>query len=363
MKKEPLAALAWKKRKLVLLDQTALPGRICYRECDSAAAVAGAIERMIVRGAPAIGISAAFGLVLAVREAADRGAEPAELLQPMERAAALLLRSRPTAVNLAWAVKRIEDRLAAILAEGKVKTANAAVRGLEAEALAILREDAAINRRIGDYGAELVPPNASILTHCNAGALATGGYGTALGVIRSAWNQGKNPFVYAGETRPLLQGARLTTLELHREGIPVTLVTDNSTGHLMARGRVDMVIVGADRIAANGDTANKIGTYNLAVQAWYHNLPFYIAAPLSTVDRDTVSGQEIVIEERSPSEVTSYGGYRVVPEGVPVLNPAFDVTPAALIRAIITEKGIVSRPDREKITALFHRYESIDELS
>lgn len=353
MKKKPLVALAWREGKLVLLDQTALPGRIDYRECRTAAEVADAIGNMVVRGAPAIGISAAFGLVLAAREAAARAAGLAELSRAVEDAAALLLCSRPTAVNLAWAVKRIEKRLAAFPATDKTKTATAAAQALETEARAILQEDIAINRLIGDYGAGLVPVKASILTHCNAGALATGGYGTALGVIRSAYNTGKNPVVYAGETRPFLQGARLTTLELQQEGIPVTLVTDNSTGHLMARGKVDLVVVGADRIAANGDTANKIGTYPLAVLARAHALPFYIAAPLSTIDRDTLSGKEIVIEERPPAEVTCFGGCRIAPEEVPALNPAFDITPANLITAIITEKGIVHRPNREKITALF----------
>ena len=354
MKKKPLAALSWEEGKLTLLDQTVLPGRICYREYDSAAAVAGAIRAMIVRGAPAIGICAAFGLVLAAREAAAKGNGRAELAHSVGLAAAELRRSRPTAVNLSWALERMTGRLTAFLAVNKANTTAEAAEALEEEARAIYREDIETNRQIGAYGAALLPRNASILTHCNAGSLATGGYGTALGVIRSAHEGGKKPFVYAAETRPVLQGARLTTLELQREGIPVTLVTDNSTGHLMSRGMIDLVVVGADRIAANGDSANKIGTYTLAVLAQHHCIPFYIAAPRSTIDRGISSGREIVIEERSPTEVTCFAGSAVAPEGVPALNPAFDVTPAGLITAIITEKGIVHRPDCGKMEALFH---------
>lgn len=361
MKGDLLAAVSWEEGKLVLLDQTVLPCRVAYRECRTAAAVAGAIRDMVVRGAPAIGISAAFGMALAAREAAAQGTFPAELIKTVGEAAAMLRRSRPTAVNLAWAVERMEARLDAFLAgrrddqtdAGAMEATGEAAAVLEEEARAILEEDVQINRRIGDFGAGLVPPGASILTHCNAGALATGGYGTALGVIRSAHYGGKNPAVFAGETRPFLQGARLTALELAREEIPVTLVTDNSTGHLMALGQVDLVVVGADRIAANGDTANKIGTYTLAVLARHHGIPFYIAAPLSTIDRSIPSGSRIVIEERSPLEVTCFDGRPVAPEGVPALNPAFDVTPAGLITAIITEKGVVHRPDGEKIAALF----------
>jgi methylthioribose-1-phosphate isomerase len=301
-----------------LLDQRLLPDKTAYVACRSAEDVAQAIREMVVRGAPAIGCAAAFGAVL------GKGSK---------RSYEILAKSRPTAVNLFWALERMKK-----------------AKDLEAEAIAIYEEDLAANRAMGKLGAELISESARVMTHCNTGALATAGYGTALGVIRAA--KGKNISVIANETRPYLQGARLTAWELVQEGIPCTLITDSMAGHLMSRGEVDVVIVGADRIAANGDVANKIGTYPLAVLAKRHGIPFYVAAPLSTFDPKIPDGSQIPIEERPASEVTGYRGTRWAPEGVSVRNPAFDVTPAELVTAIISEKGIASPPYRESIAAL-----------
>jgi methylthioribose-1-phosphate isomerase len=307
--------IRWTGAALELLDQRLLPAETAYVVCRSAAEVAQAIRDMVVRGAPAIGCAAAFGVVL------GRGTPDS-----YERLAA----SRPTAVNLFWALQRMKR-----------------AKDLEAEALAIFAEDIAANRAIGRHGAALIPPRARILTYCNTGALATAGYGTALGVVRSARDKGVS--VIACETRPYLQGARLTAWECVQEGIPCTLITDNMAGHLMSRGEADAVLVGADRIAANGDVANKIGTYMLAVLAQRHGLPFYVAAPLSTFDFDAFDGGAIRIEERDPAEVTGYRGVRWAPEGVGVRNPAFDITPAALVSAIICETGVIRRPGRERL--------------
>ncbi len=325
--------LRWREGRLELLDQRLLPERIEYVVCHDAAEVAQAIRDMVVRGAPAIGCAAAFGLAL---EAARGGS--------LDAAFDILARSRPTAVNLFWALDRMRAALDARGAEG-----------LEAAALAIHREDLAVNRAIGKYGAELIADGARIMTHCNAGALATAGHGTALGVIRSARDAGKHVSVIANETRPYLQGARLTAWEMVQEHIPVTLVTDNMAGHLMSRGEVDLVIVGADRIAANGDVANKIGTYTLAVLAKRHALPFYVAAPLSTFDISLADGKAIPIEERGADEVTGYRSMRWAPQGVQVRNPAFDVTPAELVTGIVCEYGVVLEPDRKKIAQLFKK--------
>jgi len=311
--------IRWKGDRLELLDQRMLPDKTTYLTCRTAAQVADAIRDMVVRGAPAIGCAAAFGVVL--------GASSSEAFQ-------LLAASRPTAVNLFWALERMKR-----------------AKDAEAEAIAILEEDLAANHAMGKHGAALFAPGARIMTYCNTGALATSGHGTALGVIRSAFESKKNISVIACETRPYLQGARLTAWECVQEGIPCTLVTDNMAGHLMARGEVDAVIVGADRIAANGDTANKIGTYMVAVLAQRHNLPFYVAAPLSTFDPDIADGSAIVIEERPAQEVTGYRGVRWAPEGVAVRNPSFDVTPAELISGIICEKGVILAPSRERIAA------------
>ncbi len=317
-------AVRWKGDRLELLDQRRLPEETVYVTCRTAAETADAIRDMVVRGAPAIGCAAAFGLVLD----AKRGANLSE-------AQARLAASRPTAVNLFWALDRMR---------GKADP--------EAEALAIFAEDLAACRAMGDFGAALIPDRARIMTHCNAGALATAGHGTALGVIRSARDQGKSISVIANETRPYLQGARLTAWEMVQEKIPVTLITDNMAGHLMSRGEVDLVVVGADRIAANGDAANKIGTYTLAVLAQRHGLPFYVAAPISTFDPSIADGSQIPIEERPPGEVTGYRTLRWAPPGVAVRNPAFDVTPAGLITAIITERGVMARPDPARIRAI-----------
>jgi methylthioribose-1-phosphate isomerase len=310
--------IRWKGDRLELLDQRALPEKSVYVTCRSAEEVAQAIRDMVVRGAPAIGCAAAFGFVL------GRGSQEAY---------DILAGSRPTAVNLVWALERMTK-----------------AQDLEAEARAIYEEDLAANRALGRLGAQLIPERARIMTHCNTGALATAGYGTALGVIRAS--KSKNISVIANETRPYLQGARLTAWELVQEGIPCTLITDSMAGHLMSRGEVDVVVVGADRIAANGDVANKIGTYALAVLADRHGIPFYVAAPLSTFDPKIPDGSRIPIEERPAAEVTGYRGTRWAPEGVSVRNPAFDVTPAELITGIICEKGIASPPYRESIAAL-----------
>ena len=310
-------ALRWTGDALEVLDQRLLPERIVYLRCRTAAEVAAAIRDMAVRGAPAIGCAAAFGIAL----------------EPKESSYDILAKSRPTAVNLVWALERMR---------------RAADKRAEAEA--IFSEDLAVNLEIGAHGAKLIPQGARILTYCNTGALATAGHGTALGVIRSARDKGVS--VIACETRPYLQGARLTAWECMQEGIPCTLITDNMAGHLMSRKEIDLVIVGADRIAANGDTANKIGTYTLAVLARRHALPFYVAAPLSTFDYSIADGSLIPIEERPASEVTGYRGQRWAPEGVVVRNPAFDVTPAELITAIICERGVVQAPTRERLQPL-----------
>jgi methylthioribose-1-phosphate isomerase len=311
--------IRWKGDRLELLDQRLLPGKKKYVSCRTAQQVARAIRDMVVRGAPAIGCAAAFGVVLS---------------QGRAKAFDVLANSRPTAVNLFWALERM-------------KKASAAKRDLEAEALAIFHEDLKANHTLGRLGAELVPEHARIMTHCNTGALATAGYGTALGVIRASKNKGVS--VIANETRPYLQGARLTAWECVQERIPCTLITDSMAGHMMARGEVDLVIVGADRIAANGDVANKIGTYTLAVLASRHGIPFYVAAPLSTFDASLPDGSRIPIEERPADEVVGYRRERWAPRGVAVRNPAFDVTPAELVTGIICERGVILAPTREKI--------------
>jgi methylthioribose-1-phosphate isomerase len=312
-----IEALRWTGSALEVLDQRLLPDKVEYLTCTTAAEVATAIRDMAVRGAPAIGCAAAFGIALDASEAS----------------CGILAKSRPTAVNLFWALERMRG-----------------AADKRAEAQAIFAEDVAINVAIGENGAKLVPQGARVLTYCNTGALATAGHGTALGVVRSA--RDKDISVIACETRPYLQGARLTAWECMQEGIPCTLVTDNMAGHLMSRGEADLVIVGADRIAANGDTANKIGTYTLAVLARRHGLPFYVAAPLSTFDAKMPDGAQIPIEERGAEEVTGYRGIRWAPRGVAVRNPAFDVTPAELITAIICEKGVVRAPTRERLQLL-----------
>ncbi len=318
---------------VVLLDQRQLPSAETYLSYRDADGVAAAIRDMVVRGAPAIGIAAAMGMAVAARRAPD---DPVAFRTALARAADTLIAARPTAVNLAWAVERIRTLLDTLRDHPVPDVRDALAR----EARRILDEDVAMNRAIGAHGGALIPDGATVMTHCNAGALATGGYGTALGVIRGARDAGRSLKVVACETRPYLQGARLTAWELVRDGFDVTLITDNAAGHLMARGRIDAIVVGADRITANGDTANKIGTYTHAVLANRHGIPFYVAAPSSTLDPTLPDGSHIPIEERSADEVLMLGGSRIAAEGVGVLNPSFDVTPWPLITAIITERGV-----------------------
>ncbi len=321
----------WDGDALVLIDQTQLPHRYVEVRYTSWQEVAEAIRQMVVRGAPAIGAAAACGLALAALQVRDESMR--SFRAEWASAAEALARTRPTAVNLFWAIDRMKRVLETC------RTPDEARRRLRAESEAILEEDVQANRAIGRHGQMLIPDGARILTHCNAGALATAGYGTALGVIRAAVEAGKRVRVYADETRPRLQGMQLTAWELVQEGIPVTVITDNMAGMLMCRGEIDAVVVGADRIAANGDVANKVGTYSVAVLARYHAIPFYVAAPISTIDLSVADGSGIPIEERAPEEVTHVGGARIAPEGVQVINPAFDVTPAELVSAIITEVG------------------------
>jgi methylthioribose-1-phosphate isomerase len=340
-----IPTVSWQDGAVVMIDQRRLPTEEVYLRCRDHREVAEAIRGMAIRGAPAIGVAAALGIALGVRNSATSG--PA-LRAEFDGICGAFAATRPTAVNLFWAIERMRRRFEEVEAGGPGAIGDALLR----EALAIETEDLAACERMGELGAELIPSGARLLTHCNAGALATAGYGTALGVIRSAARQGKVRNVYADETRPYLQGARLTAWELSRDGIATTLIADNMAGHLMARGEVDAVIVGADRIAANGDVANKIGTYTLAVLAKENGLPFYVAAPLSTVDLATASGETIPIEERAPEEVTHHGGRRLAPEGIAVRNPAFDVTPHRYVTAIVTEGGVARAPYAESLMAL-----------
>ena len=335
-----IAPVRWETDRLILVDQTVLPEREIERDYRSWQEVGAAIRTLVVRGAPAIGVAAAFGVVLAAR--ASHAATFDGLLADLETAIKGLAATRPTAVNLFWALDRMRQAAVA----SRALPLDAMRARLLAEAQAIRDEDIAANRAMGAHGAALVPPNARILTHCNAGALATAGYGTALGVVRAAHAQGKVALVWVDETRPVMQGSRLTAWECVREGIPHRLIADVAAASVMARGEVDLVVTGADRIAANGDTANKIGTYSLAVLAAHHRVPFYIAAPFSTIDPSIASGAQIPIEERDASEVRRVGGQQTAPSDSPVFNPAFDVTPAGLIAAIVTERGVVRPPYR-----------------
>jgi len=337
--RQPFSPVFWKEGKIRLLDQNRLPAEEVWLDIERAEDLARAIRELEVRGAPAIGVAAALGLALAAWN--YRGKDPAGLRQEVERAARLLAATRPTAVNLFWAIERMRRRLAAISAENTEELKQA----LLDEAQKIRQEDIDCCLAIGRHGAQLLPERATVLTHCNAGALATAGYGTALGVIRAALAMGKKIAVIADETRPLLQGARLTVWELMREGIEVKLICDNMAGAIMQAGKIDACVVGADRIAANGDTANKIGTYTVAVLARHNRLPFYVAAPTSTIDLSLADGSAIPIEERSAREVCGFGPVVTAPAGIEVFNPAFDVTPAGLITAIITEQGVARGPD------------------
>ena len=373
-----IETLRWVNNKLEMIDQRILPAAFEYLAYDSAASVADGIRSMVVRGAPAIGVAAAYGVAL---EALRLSSEPfpipplapplkaggyvaAAISAPpfqgegwggdgfnagMEAGFTVLAQSRPTAVNLFWGLQRMRGVWESVQGQS-----NAAVaQRLLAEAHEILAEDIRINRAMGAFGAELLTDGARVLTHCNAGALATAGWGTALGVFRSAVEAGKKISVIADETRPFLQGARLTAWEMVQENIPVTLITDNMAGFMMSRGEIDAVVVGTDRVASNGDVANKIGTYMVAVLAHRHNIPFYVACPLSTIDMSIASGVDIPIEERSADEVKGFRDYHWAAEGVSIRNPSFDVTPAELVTALITEKGVVRQPDRDKLRALF----------
>lgn len=338
--------IGWEDGKLVLVDQTQLPHRREYIFCTTYREVGEAIKGMKIRGAPAIGVAAAFGFLLGAREYVDL---PQKLFHKrLDEVAATLAATRPTAVNLFWALERMRKVVAEYVGEDPYIIS----QELEKAALKLAAADRENNRLIGKFGLQLVCPNACILTHCNAGALATAGYGTALGVIRAAQKVGKLQRVYVDETRPLLQGARLTAYELVEEGIPTTLITDNAAGYILQQGMVDLIIVGADRIAANGDVANKIGTYSLAVLAQANQVPFYVAAPASTFDFQLTTGAQIPIEEREPQEVTHFAGQSIAPPGVKVLNPAFDVTPAKYITSIITEMGLIKPPFRAGIEEL-----------
>ncbi len=342
-----MKSVEWKGKALWLIDQTLLPAELKVVSCHTYQEVAESIKNMKVRGAPAIGVAAAYGLALAAIDFA--GTETGKMIEELSKAKEVLAQTRPTAVNLFWALERMERAWQ----EHRDKDVETLKAVLEKEARAIDEEDQAMNRRIGAFGQELIPAKATILTHCNAGALATAGYGTALGVIRAAREAGKYVQVYAGETRPLLQGARLTAWELMQDNIPVTLISDSMAGYLMHQGKIDLVIVGADRITANGDVANKIGTYGLAVLAHYHKIPLYVAAPLSTIDMSLQAGDQIPIEERHHDELRRLGSLQLAPQDVKVYNPAFDVTPAFLITALITDRGIVKPPYEENLAVLF----------
>lgn len=343
--KSKIRTIEWIDTFSRMVDQTLFPYEFKYIDIKTGEDMFAAIKTMIVRGAPAIGIAGAHGVVLYAQELEKEGFARDEFVKELLKKADYMATSRPTAVNLMWAVEKQKE---------VIKNSKSDIKGIVAElkqnAIRLENEDIEINKKIGDYGAEVVPKGATILTHCNAGALATAGYGTALGVVRSAFAKDPTIKVFADETRPRQQGARITTLELTMDGIPTTLITDGMCSYFMKKGMIDMVVVGADRIASNGDTANKIGTYTVAIAAKYHNIPFYIAAPLSTIDTSIKTGDEIPIEERSHDEVTHINGKAICAEGVNIINPGFDVTPHELITGIITENGIL-RPDYQESIA------------
>jgi methylthioribose-1-phosphate isomerase len=345
-----LPTIEWKDDAVVMIDQRKLPGVEIYVTCKTAKDVAKAIKTMVIRGAPAIGVAAAMGIALGMRGSGATGTK--QFTTEFQRVCDLMAATRPTAVNLFWAIERMKKTFADAAQRG-FSVEELKVR-LEGEARAIHDEDVQSCRTMGAHGASLVPETARILTHCNAGALATAGYGTALGVIRAAAEQGKRIAVLADETRPFLQGARLTAWELVKDGIDTTVITDNMAGAMMRLHEVDLVVVGADRIAANGDVANKIGTYGVAVLAREHGIPFYVAAPLSTIDLATPDGSRIPIEERNEREVTHVGASRLTPQGARIRNPAFDVTPSKYVTAIITERGIARAPYDESLAQLVH---------
>src|SRR5438105_214792 len=341
-----IQTLEWTDSGVRFLDQTKLPTEETYVTCTTYQQVADAIRNMVVRGAPAIGVAAAMGIALGVQN--SKAENVGELKKEFDQICEAIRQTRPTAVNLFWAIRRMSENFEHL----RVRPIPQIKRALIEEAQRMHAEDIAANKAMGRHGATLMPATGGVLTHCNAGALATCGYGTALGVIRAAVEQGKTIQVYADETRPFLQGSRLTAWELMKDGIPTTVISDNMAGAMMKQGKIGAIVVGADRIAANGDVANKIGTYTVAVLAKEHGIPFYVAAPFSTVDLDTPDGSSIPIEQRNPREVTHMAGKQMVPDGIGVENPAFDVTPAKYVSAIVTEKGIARPPDGESLRKL-----------
>jgi len=341
-----IQTLEWTDSGVRFIDQTKLPTEERYVTCKTCEQVADVIRNMVVRGAPAIGVAAAMGIALGVSN--SRAETVGELKQDFDQCCELVRKTRPTAVNLFWAIRRMQDKFESLRIRPLPKIRQALIE----EAQRMHAEDIAANQAMGRLGATLMPASGGVLTHCNAGALATCGYGTALGVIRAAVEQGKKIHVYADETRPFLQGSRLTAWELMKDGIPTTVISDNMAGAMMKAGKIGAIVVGADRIAANGDVANKIGTYTVAVLAKEHNVPFYVAAPFSTIDLETADGSKIPIEQRSPTEVTHIAGRQMTPEGVQIENPAFDVTPAKYVTAIVTERGIARAPYGESLARL-----------
>jgi methylthioribose-1-phosphate isomerase len=341
-----IQTLEWTESGVVFIDQTKLPTEEVYVTCTTHQQVADVIRNMVVRGAPAIGVAAAMGIALGVKNSTTENT--ADLKKDFDQICEIIRQTRPTAVNLFWAIRRMREKFETLRSRPIAQIQQALIE----EAQRMHAEDIAANQAMGRHGAALMPSSGGVLTHCNAGALATAGYGTALGVIRAAVEQGKKIHVYADETRPFLQGSRLTAWELMKDGIPTTVISDNMAGAMMQQGKIGAIVVGADRIAANGDVANKIGTYTVAVLAKEHGIPFYVAAPISTVDLDTPDGSKIPIEQRDAREVTHIAGKQMVPDGVLIENPAFDVTPARYITAIITERGIARAPYEESLSQL-----------
>jgi methylthioribose-1-phosphate isomerase len=349
-----ITTLEWTDRGVRFIDQTKLPTEETYVTCKTYQEVADVIRNMVVRGAPALGVAAAMGIALGAKTSSAENVS--DLKRELDHISEVIGKTRPTAVNLFWAIRRMQQKFDTL----RMRPVAEIKQALIEEAQGMHAEDIAINQAMGRHGATLMPVTGGVLTHCNAGALATAGYGTALGVVRAAVDQGKKIHVYADETRPFLQGSRLTAWELVKDGIPTTVISDNMSGALMRQGKIAAVIVGADRIAANGDVANKIGTYTVAVLAKEHDIPFYVAAPISTVDLETRDGSQIPIEQRNPAEVTHIAGKVITPEGVQIENPAFDVTPAKYVTAIVTEKGIARSPYQESLAQLVRGLANID---
>jgi methylthioribose-1-phosphate isomerase len=346
-----IQTLEWTKSGVVFIDQTKLPTEEVYVTCTTHQQVADVIRDMVVRGAPAIGVAAAMGIALGVKN--SKAENFADLKKDFDQICETIRQTRPTAVNLFWAIRRMTEKFESLRNRPVAEIQQALIE----ESQRMHAEDIAANQAMGRHGATLMPSSGGVLTHCNAGALATAGYGTALGVIRAAVEQGKKIHVYADETRPFLQGSRLTAWELMKDGIPTTVISDNMAGVMMQQGKIGAIVVGADRIAANGDVANKIGTYTVAVLAKEHGIPFYVAAPISTVDLATPDGSKIPIEQRNAREVTHIAGKQMVPNGVGIENPAFDVTPAKYVTAIITERGIARAPYTQSLSQLTHQLE------